>query len=230
VEKEGRLDHIYGKNIETIEKLKQIGKNSDNENRYLICNDCFGYYKLKDNEHPKDFEGCECGNSMEYHQNIEIIDKFDFSNSNKTSNDYYPESTLNTEHNDKEEEIQEIVDLIKNDSKERKKILDKLYENIKNQEMVLKNIKNEKIMEIKNNNWSLWEHIENNEIENNISDQKMIIDEIMEQENRLLSKVKDKRKTNSLIVKDLMETSYGKLAILIWSLIFLFLVIIYLIK
>lgn len=33
---------------------------------YLFCNYCGGYYKLKKDETPLDFEKCECGNPLEF--------------------------------------------------------------------------------------------------------------------------------------------------------------------
>nr|WP_054858397.1 hypothetical protein [Methanobacterium formicicum] len=35
---------------------------------YLICNQCNGYYELQENESPEDFEKCECGGSLNYHE------------------------------------------------------------------------------------------------------------------------------------------------------------------
>lgn len=227
MERESELNGTYGKNPSKFDELKNISKNQNNENRYLVCNSCSGYYKLKDNEHPHDFEECECGNSLEYYENIEVSESSDFLNSNKTTNSY--SESDNIEYYDKQEEIQEIVDLIKNDSEERKKILEKLHDNIKKQEMVLNNIKHEKIIEIKNNNWSLWDQIESREIENNISDQKMIVDEILEQENRLLSRVRDKRNANSFDIKTLLDSTYGKIAVLIWIIIILSIILVYIV-
>lgn len=227
MERESELNGTYGKNPSKFDELKNLSKNQNNENGYLVCDSCFGYYKLKDDEHPHDFEGCECGNPLEYYENIEVSESSDFLNSNKTTNSY--SESDNIKYYDKQEEIQEIVDLIKNDSEERKKILEKLHDNIKKQEMVLNNIKHEKIIEIKNNNWSLWDQIESREIENNITDQKMIVDEILEQENRLLSRVRDKRNANSFDIKTLFDSTYGKIAILIWIIIFLSIILVYIV-
>lgn len=33
---------------------------------YLFCNYCGGFYKLKNDESPRDFEKCECGNPLEF--------------------------------------------------------------------------------------------------------------------------------------------------------------------
>jgi hypothetical protein len=86
------------------------------------------------------------------------------------------------------------------------------------------------MIEIKNNNWSLWDHIESSGIENDIGDQKMIIDEVLKQEDRLLSQVRNKRKSKSLNSKELINTPYGKLAILMWVIIVLSIIGIYALK
>lgn len=42
---------------------------------YLFCNYCGGFYKLKNNESPRDFEKCECGNPLEFcktHQELQL--------------------------------------------------------------------------------------------------------------------------------------------------------------
>ena len=38
---------------------------------YLICPKCYGYYPLKENELPEDFLECECGNNLEFYENID---------------------------------------------------------------------------------------------------------------------------------------------------------------
>jgi len=42
---------------------------------YLFCNYCGGYYKLKNDESPRDFVKCECGNPLEFcktHQDLQL--------------------------------------------------------------------------------------------------------------------------------------------------------------
>ncbi|MCE7699607.1 MAG: hypothetical protein K8E24_012630, partial [Methanobacterium paludis] len=36
------------------------------ENRFLVCERCGGYYKLKEWESPEDFESCQCGGDLHY--------------------------------------------------------------------------------------------------------------------------------------------------------------------
>ena len=45
---------------------------------YLFCNYCGGYYQLNEDESPRDYEKCECGNPLEFcktHQELEFKSK-----------------------------------------------------------------------------------------------------------------------------------------------------------
>ncbi|MGZ7209501.1 MAG: hypothetical protein ACXVHV_06465 [Methanobacterium sp.] len=160
-----------------------------NNNRYLVCNRCSGYYKLKDNEYPEDFIECECGGSLSYYQDIEIDDIFQYPNSNYVkTDDKSSKNKFNTHHHGKNE-----------------KILRKLYGNIKEQEMALNDIKHEKIIGITNDDWSIWNRLERDEARKNPDDQKMIDNEIKKQETQLLLQVKNKRKDNSFNLRDLLR-------------------------
>lgn len=37
--------------------------------RYLICDNCNGYYELEDDESPDDFDNCHCGGNLKYIEN-----------------------------------------------------------------------------------------------------------------------------------------------------------------
>jgi hypothetical protein len=232
VDKESELDKIYRKISKDMGKLKEPEKNHqmDSDNGYLICKSCSGYYKLKDNEFPEDFKGCECGSPLEYRENIESLSSFQSSNSNNSTNSNYIQNDIETDYNNEYLEMQEIIDLIKLDAEERKKYLEKLQKKIRKQETLLNDIKNEKIREIKDNEWSLWNYLEDKGIENDIKEQKMIVDDYMEQENFLLSKVKERRNNRTFKAKEVLNNSYGKIAILIWIIIFLGIIGIYAIK
>lgn len=42
---------------------------------YLICENCGGFYNLKDNESPQDFFACECGGDLhfvEFEENMDV--------------------------------------------------------------------------------------------------------------------------------------------------------------
>lgn len=85
------------------------------------------------------------------------------------------------------------MDIIGINAEERMKFLEKMYENVQKQEMILNNINQKKIIEVEGNNWSLWGLIEEKNIKNDLSKQKMVMGDIIEKENRLLSYVKEKR-------------------------------------
>ena len=55
-----------------IEKSAFIATSNkkDVEEDYLICDKCNGYYKLQPGEKPEDFEQCQCGGKLEYHDTI----------------------------------------------------------------------------------------------------------------------------------------------------------------
>lgn len=43
--------------------------------RYVICDDCGGYYELQKGESPGDFEACNCGGNLSYTHSINSIPK-----------------------------------------------------------------------------------------------------------------------------------------------------------
>jgi len=152
---------IYGGDpVDRIKKLKRIygkNKNKKESRGYLICNTCLGYYKLKENESPEDFNKCECGGSLKYAENID----------------------------------------------------------------------QRKIIEVSSNEWSLWGLIEEKNIKNDIYKEKMVMDDIIEKENSLLSYIKEKRKNKPLITKSINAYSYGKIIIIILIIAFIGIIIIY---
>lgn len=222
---ENEVEKIHG---ETYLKLRSSKKE---ENGYLICNSCLGYYKLKEDESPEDFKGCECGSPLEYIENIDDLRK------NKNSNPDYKSNFKTRAYNDSRdsyydeyEELQQIVDIIRIKSQERKKFLEKLQRNIQKQEIILNNIDKEKIRDVKDNDWSLWGVIEEKDIKTDINKQKKIIDEISEQETLLLSYVNEKRNKKLLGSKSINFHPYMKLAILALVIVFLSLLVIYIIR
>jgi hypothetical protein len=51
-----------------INKLRGAGIKPNEDNGFLLCKDCGGYYYLMDGEVPRDFEVCECGGKLEYNK------------------------------------------------------------------------------------------------------------------------------------------------------------------
>jgi len=225
------LDKIYDETpSKRINKLKNIiGTNVElRENTgYLICHDCGGYYKLKENEYPEDFSSCECGGYLQYHENID-----NFKKESPNPDDQISEE-INADYYNEYEELEEIVSVIQAKANERKKFLENLSTNIEEQEKLLKTINFEKnrVSEgTESSDWPLWSFIEENGLKNEINDQKMLIDEIMGQENKFLSKIREKRGIEASASKNKFNGFYIKLGVLAAIIILLGLLIIYLIK
>ena len=47
------------------------GYGENSSNGYLICENCGGYYALKNGESPEDFDVCQCGGSLRYYNDFE---------------------------------------------------------------------------------------------------------------------------------------------------------------
>lgn len=235
------VEKIYGKtNVDRVTELKKIfGKNSKKEKNkgYLICNSCSGYYKLKYGESPDDFKGCECGNPLEYKEDFNPQKKSQISSyTDQFNSTYRPDYKNNTptyfneDYFDEYAELQQIVDIIKIKAEERKKFMENLYESIQKQEKILNSINDEQILEVRNNKWSLWGLIEEKNIKNDLNNQKMIVDDVLDKENRLLSYVKDKREKKNINAYHANINSYAKIGILTLIIAFLSIIAIYAIK
>ena len=71
------MEFIDSKNVTPLNNdttVYKVGAIPDNEkvaeNGYLVCEKCGGYYKLQPDESPDDFEQCQCGGKLEYHDTI----------------------------------------------------------------------------------------------------------------------------------------------------------------
>ena len=63
-------DELYNVHLnDDGEKLKSDEK----EQGYLICEECYGYYKLLEDESPEDFAECECGGKLKHYRDIDKI-------------------------------------------------------------------------------------------------------------------------------------------------------------
>lgn len=235
---EKKIQKIYGETpADKINELKLIyGKNKNKKKGggYLICNTCLGYYKLKENESPEDFNRCECGSPLEYVENIDHIRKTGISSSSSKSKSKYSDpdyefaiDEIKDGYHDEYRELQQIVDIIGINAEERMKFLEKLYENVQKQEMILNDIDQRKIIEIRDNEWSLWGLIEEKNIKNDIYKEKMIMDDIIEKENHLLSYIKEKREHKPFTTKSINGYSYGKIIIITLIISFIGIITIY---
>ncbi|MGZ7117943.1 MAG: hypothetical protein ACXVHS_10960 [Methanobacterium sp.] len=70
------VDDIYeGMTIfseDLMERLKKTG----NKKRYLICESCMGYYKLRKDESLEDFDHCQCGGQLKFIDNLKSSQLF----------------------------------------------------------------------------------------------------------------------------------------------------------
>jgi hypothetical protein len=98
---------------------------------YLICENCGGYYQLQDGESPYDFDFCECGGSLNYQKDIEIV--------SRTSD--YLEDTESGNNEMDYKEIHETIINLKNKAERRKKEFEELSKKVEIQEELIKEIK-----------------------------------------------------------------------------------------
>jgi hypothetical protein len=222
VDLDNEVDSIYGKSPAINGyRVKNIHKTPEKNNGYLICHNCKGYYELKDNESIEDFNGCECGNPLTFHENIDDLFRV---NPNKNYNDVLSEY-------DEYAELQQIIDILRNKATERKQFLENLCERVMIQEELLNEIKHDQIHEITDETNSVWDLMEEKNLKNEIHGQKKLISSILEQENKFLYHVYDKRtKTRKSIAGEIFATSLTKISILTALFIFMALLLIYFLK
>ncbi len=160
---------------------------------YLICDSCKGYYKLKYNESADDFLRCECGGALRYRQNIDNLLKA------PQILDTYEDIQIHDEMDEYDEYkgLQQIVDFLRIKATQRKKFLEELHRRVIEQEELLNEIKNESYAKIKSENTSLQEILEEKNINNDISGQKKVIGNIIDNEDRFLSLLHEKRNKKS---------------------------------
>ena len=140
---------------------------------YLICPKCYGYYPLKKNELPEDFLECECGNSLEFYENID-----DFLEIKGLTGLDRVKSEISYD-----KESQEIADIFKSKSEKRKEFFKELSMRIKVQEDLLSGINYEE--------GQLWDTLEEKSL--NSTDKEIAAANIVMQEDNFLSHVKKQR-------------------------------------
>lgn len=107
-------------------------KRSNEDHGYLICHKCYGYYPLRENESPDDFLECECGNDLEFYEDIDDFIKIKDSKDLTGNNSEIMDDNYN--------ELQEIENALKSKSEKRKKFFEDLSTRIKMQEDILTEI------------------------------------------------------------------------------------------
>lgn len=140
------------------------------DNGYLFCRNCQGYYHLQDDESIDDFASCECGGELEFYSTLPT-----------SSDDYYHEA----DEIDESVEIEKLLTLIQSKSKKRKAMLKDLSNHIEIQEELLSEIKEER--------WNIWDVLNERNLQSDIKNQKRILDDITDNEDRLLSIVQKQR-------------------------------------
>lgn len=63
------------KRKKSIEKEKNSKKSKINTGKYIVCENCGGYYRLKKGESLEDFEACHCGGHLKYAKYYELNEK-----------------------------------------------------------------------------------------------------------------------------------------------------------
>lgn len=223
VDLDKEVDSIYGKSpaINGYRIRNIHGTHEAKNNGYLVCHSCKGYYELNDNESIEDFSGCECGNPLTFIENID--DLFKTPRINKSYDEKIAEY-------DEYAELQQIVNILRNKAAERKQFLENLCERVMIQEEVLNEIKYDRIHEINDGTKSVWDLMEEKNLKTEINGQKKLINSILEQENKLLSHVYDKRNKSRSIAGEIFTTSLTKISILTALFIFMALLLIYFLK
>lgn len=125
--------------VSNREYLIENGIDNMSMNGYLICENCNGYYQLQEGESPSDFDFCECGGHLNYHETLDFF-------SEKNNETVSKNSESNMDYN----EIQEMVINLKNKAEKRKKEFEELSKKVEIQEEILN--------EIKDGKRNLWEN------------------------------------------------------------------------
>jgi DNA repair exonuclease SbcCD ATPase subunit len=139
-------------------------------NGYLYCRKCQGYYRLQDGESKDDFVSCECGWELEFIESLPT-----------QSSDHYS----GFDELDDTEEIEQLLTLLKSKSAKRKAIIKNLSNHIHIQEELLNEIKEER--------WTVWDVLNERNLQADIKNQKRLLDDISDNEDRLMSIVREQR-------------------------------------
>lgn len=139
-----------------------------NSNGYLYCENCHGYYSLKYGENSEDFVSCECGGKLVFYESFP-----DFSED--SSFDEFDDLI----------EIEQLLTLLKSKSEKRNALIQNLSNHIHIQEGLLNEIKEER--------WNLWDVLNERNLQTDIKNQKRLLDDISENEDRLMSMIREQR-------------------------------------
>lgn len=201
-------------------KRSDMERHTSNSNGYLVCSNCRGYYQLKDGEYPEDFESCECGGPLEYHSSLqhEHLPKI-------SKEDLGDDESLDKGFEDYSE-IEQLLTALKSKSEKRKNMIINLSNRIHIQEDLLN--------ELKEDRWTIWDQLNEKNLYSDIRDQKDLLEEIAQEEDRFMSIVKQQRlrahKSEASILSYYMKKIGAKGLLVIESVIIVVLLILFFAK
>jgi hypothetical protein len=159
---------VVSNEIEQIIESSLPGQSSNDG--YLVCESCNGYYQLQQGESSADFDLCECGGYLSYYPEIKQFSSVDLT-------DDIPD------HNLKYDDLQKIIINLKNKAERRKELFEELSKKVRVQDELLDDIKDGK--------WSLWESIVQNNLHEDVKNQRKLLSDILDAENEDILNEKD---------------------------------------
>ncbi|MBI4814504.1 MAG: hypothetical protein HY802_09650 [Methanobacterium sp.] len=156
-------------------------KFSDNSTGYLVCSKCNGYYKLQGNESPDDFEKCECGSSLTYHESMALSEgTLKFSSTHPGSDLIKSEEVKNLDHLKKPDTIHSTTP----NKSENEFIMNRFEKHDSVSDEVLTTLRQDK--------GDLWDNLDELSSKKGHDHQKIVTDDVIEV-NRLMMMVDEKR-------------------------------------
>lgn len=145
-----------------IEEIIGTHLPGQSSNGYLVCENCNGYYQLQDGESPADFDFCECRGRLSFYNDFNQLNQVNYSNDSQ-------ESTLGYD------DLQNIIVNLKNKAERRKELFEELSKKVE--------VQDELLNDIKEGNWSLWETVDQKGMHANVKEQKKLIHNLLDEEN-----------------------------------------------
>jgi len=179
-----------------------------NSNGYLYCINCHGYYSIKDDENPDYFVSCECGGELVFYESFPNF-------SGDSDLDEFDDLI----------EIEQLFTLLRSKSEKRKAVIQNLSNHIYIQEGLLNEIKEER--------WNLWDVLNERNLQSDIKNQKRLLDDIAENEDRLLAIIREQRSrahSNDKLTLSLVFNSIGTRGFIIIEFIIIVLLLIMLLS
>lgn len=165
---------------------------SDNSTGYLVCSGCNGYYELQGDETPEDFEKCECGSSLTYHETIAPFENsLKFSSTNPIPDSIKtPDSIKSTNHADETADPDQYNKVEKPETLEPATASDNEF--IINRFSPQKPVSDEVLNTLQQDKGNLWHNLDELGSKKDPENQKAAMDDVIEV-NRLMMMVDEKR-------------------------------------